>query len=69
MNKCYCTESISTLNFQEGILLKIQGQFYFAKYNVFMGSFLSLTQFSDKTIKENYLRTSCLFKFMNNKGD
>lgn len=65
--KCHCGEDASTVNFQEGILLKIQKQFYFVKYSTFMSRTLSLTQLSDDALNEEYLMTSCMFKFTDKK--
>ena len=68
-NKCHCIDIVSTVWFEPKTLLKIQNQFYFIEYDNFKSNVLSLTQLSDETMKEEYLQKSCMFKFMNNKGE
>lgn len=67
--KCQCKINKSLVSDDEGILIKIQNQFYFVNYSKFMSETLFLTQLSDETMKEEYLQKSCMFKFTDNKGE
>lgn len=69
IKKCQCKINKSLVSDDEGILIKIQNQFYFVNYSKFMSETLSLTQLSDETMKEEHLQKSCMFKFTNNKGE
>ncbi len=66
---CQCKINKSLVSDDEGILIKIQNQFYFVNYSKFMSETLSLTQLSDETMKEEHLQKSCMFKFTDNKGE
>lgn len=69
IKKCQCKINKSLVSDDEGILIKIQNQFYFVNYSKFMSETLSLTQLSDETMKEEHLQKSCMFKFTDNKGE